>query len=73
MIGTVVNVVTIIIGSTIGVAVGSKIPHRTRTLITDALGLVTFISGASACAALWNKSYLDAVGSGKPILITLGG
>ena len=73
MIGTLVNVLTIIIGSAIGVAVGTKIPHRTRTLITDALGLVTFISGASACAALWNKSYLDAVGSGKPILITLGG
>ena len=43
MIGTLVNVLTIIIGSAIGVAVGTKIPHRTRTLITDALGLVTFI------------------------------
>jgi uncharacterized membrane protein YqgA involved in biofilm formation len=73
MIGTLVNVVTIIIGSAIGVAVGSKIPHRTRTLITDGLGLITFISGASACAALWNRSYIEAVGSGKPILITLGG
>lgn len=72
MIGTFVNVVTILIGSAVGVAVGAKIPLRTRTLITDALGLVTFISGASACAALWNSSYVEAVGSGKPILITLG-
>lgn len=72
MIGTLVNVVTILMGTGIGVAVGSRIPGRTRTLITDALGLVTFISGASACAALWNSSYLQAVGGGKPILITLG-
>lgn len=73
MIGTLVNVLTILAGSAIGVAVGAKIPNRTRTLITDALGLVTFISGASACAALWNSSYIEAVGGGKPILITLGG
>jgi uncharacterized membrane protein YqgA involved in biofilm formation len=72
VIGTIVNVFTILIGTLLGVAVGSKIPHRTRTLITDALGLVTFISGASACAALWNSSYIDAVGGGKPILVTLG-
>lgn len=73
MIGTIVNVFTILVGSAIGVAVGAKIPNRTRTLITDALGLVTFISGASACVALWNSSYVNAVGGGKPILITLGG
>ena len=73
MIGTIVNAITILVGSAIGVAVGARIPHRTRTLITDALGLVTFISGASACVALWNSSYVNAVGGGKPILITLGG
>ena len=73
MIGTIVNVITILVGSAIGVAVGAKIPNRTRILITDALGLVTFISGASACVALWNSSYVNAVGGGKPILITLGG
>jgi uncharacterized membrane protein YqgA involved in biofilm formation len=72
MIGTFVNVATIVVGTIMGVAVGAKIPMKTRTLITDALGLVTFISGASACAALWNRSYVDEVGGGKPILITLG-
>lgn len=72
MIGTIVNVITVLVGSVIGVGIGSRIPNRTRTLITDALGLITLISGASACAALWNRSYLDAVGSGKPLLITLG-
>ncbi|MEY3108062.1 MAG: hypothetical protein RL730_413, partial [Actinomycetota bacterium] len=32
MIGTIVNVITILVGSAIGVAVGAKIPNRTRTL-----------------------------------------
>jgi uncharacterized membrane protein YqgA involved in biofilm formation len=72
MIGTLINVATILVGTAIGVGIGARIPVRTRTLITDALGLVTLISGASACVALWNSSYLDAVGGGKPILITLG-
>lgn len=72
MIGTFVNVGTILVGTILGVAVGSRIPLKTRTLITDALGLITFISGASACAALWNSNYVKAVGGGKPILITLG-
>ena len=72
MIGTLVNVATILLGTFVGVAVGSRIPGKTRILITDALGLVTFVSGASACAALWNSSYVTAVGPGKPILITLG-
>jgi uncharacterized membrane protein YqgA involved in biofilm formation len=72
MIGTFVNVVAIVIGTFVGVAVGARIPIKTRALITDALGLVTFISGASACAALWSSDYIIAVGGGKPILITLG-
>jgi uncharacterized membrane protein YqgA involved in biofilm formation len=72
MIGTFVNVVAIVIGTFVGVAVGARIPIKTRALITDALGLVTFISGASACAALWSSDYIRAVGGGKPILITLG-
>lgn len=72
MIGTFVNVGTIIVGTFLGVVVGGRIPVKTRTLITDALGLVTFISGASACAALWNSSYVSEVGGGKPILVTLG-
>ena len=50
-IGTVVNVATVLLGATIGVLLGNRLPVRTRDLVTDALGLVTLlIAGISAMA-----------------------
>ena len=49
--GTAVNVVTVLVGSSIGVLAGNRLPDRTRDLVTDALGLVTLlIAGLSAVA-----------------------
>ena len=46
-IGTAVNVVTVLAGTTIGVLVGHRLPERTRNVVTDGLGLVTLlIAGA---------------------------
>lgn len=42
MIGTIINVVAILIGTALGTLIGGRIPGRTRTLVTDALGLVSF-------------------------------
>ncbi len=42
-IGTVVNVATVLVGSVLGVLVGHRLSHRTRDLVTDALGLVTLL------------------------------
>lgn len=44
-IGTLTNVVTVLIGTTLGVALGSRIPERLRTTITAALGLITLALG----------------------------
>ena len=35
--GTAVNVVTVLVGSSIGVLAGNRLPDRTRDLVTDAL------------------------------------
>ena len=53
MIGTLINVVAILIGTALGTLIGSRIPGRTRTLVTDALGLVSFLAaaGAASCPA----------------------
>src|SRR4051794_41790744 len=49
--GTAVNVCTVLVGSSIGVLAGNRLPARTRDLVTDALGLVTLlIAGLSAGA-----------------------
>ena len=46
-VGTVVNVVTVLLGSAIGVLLGHRIPDRVRDLVMDALGLVTLLIGGS--------------------------
>src|SRR4051794_17349797 len=49
--GTAVNVCTVLVGSSVGVLAGNRLPTRTRDLVTDALGLVTLlIAGLSAGA-----------------------
>jgi len=71
-VGTVINVVTIISGASLGVLVGNKMNLRTRTLLTDVLGLVTLLGAASALIPLWSDRYIDALPQGWPILVVLG-
>lgn len=71
-IGTVVNVSTILVGSTIGVLVGHRFPERTRTVVTDALGLVTLVIAGSSAIAVNDASLRAAVGDSAPMLIVLG-
>ena len=71
-IGTIINVIAIIAGSTFGVLFGSKIPERTRTLITDVLGLTVLLAAASALINLWAKRFISSVPTGWTLLTILG-
>ena len=58
-IGTLINVVAIIFGASIGVLVGNRMALKTRVLLTDVLGLVTLLGAASALLPMWsNRSHL---------------
>ena len=71
--GTVLNVATVLVGSGLGVALGGRLPERTRSTVTDALGLVTLVIGALGVAeGLGSPEYAAAVGSSTPLLIVLG-
>ena len=70
--GTLVNVVTVLVGATIGVLVGHRLPERTRTVVTDGLGLVTLLIAATSAAAIGNDAWAAAVGDSAPLLIVLG-
>jgi uncharacterized membrane protein YqgA involved in biofilm formation len=71
-IGTLVNVVTVLVGSLVGVLLGNRLPVRTRDTVTDALGLTTLlIAGVSAMAVL-DADLSDRVGDSAPMLIVLG-
>ncbi len=71
-LGTVVNVTTVLVGASLGMAVGHRLPDRTRSVVTDALGLVVFIVAGLSCASVTDVSLTQAVGTGAPVLIVLG-
>lgn len=71
-IGTVINVITIIGGASIGVLIGNRMKSATRDLLTDVLGLVTFLGAASALIPLWSSRYTDSLPSGWALLVVLG-
>lgn len=71
-IGTVVNVITVLVGATLGVLVGHRLRDRTRDLVTDVIGLVTLVIAIMSALTVRDHSLSDRVGSSAPVLIVLG-
>ena len=71
-LGTVINVATVVIGSLLGMAVGHRLPDRTRSVVTDCLGLTTLLVAGLSAVKVTDASLSSAVGSGVPVLIVLG-
>jgi uncharacterized membrane protein YqgA involved in biofilm formation len=70
-VGTLVNVVAILIGSSIGIAAGSRITKKSQSLITDVLGLITALGAASALAPLWSANFESSLPKGSSLLVIL--
>ena len=73
-IGTVLNIATIVIGSTLGIFIGERLKDKTRSLITDILGLVTMLGVASAIIPLFKSGYTSMIPKGwstMPVLLSL--
>jgi len=70
--GTVLNVFTVLLGAGLGMAVGHRLHERTRSVVTDVLGLVTLLVAGLSAVAVTDAPLRDAVGSGFPVLIVLG-
>ncbi|WP_328994788.1 DUF554 domain-containing protein [Kribbella sp. NBC_01245] len=66
------NVATVLVGSVLGVLIGHRLSHRTRDLVTDALGLVTLLIAFMSALTVGDEVLSDAVGDSAPILIVLG-
>ena len=71
-LGTLLNMAAIVVGTVVGVAVGHRLPERTRELITQALGLITLVVAALNVIALRDAAWVADVGSAAPLLIVLG-
>ena len=70
--GTVANIVMIVVGAGIGLAVGHRLPERTRATVTDALGLITILIGLLSAWKVTSPALAAEVGSSAPMLIVLG-
>jgi uncharacterized protein len=68
-LGTLINVIAILIGSAIGVALGHRLSERTRDVVTDGLGLVVLLVAALSAAAITNEALSDVVGSAAVIVV----
>ena len=70
--GTALNVATILVGSGVGVALGARLPARTRSTVTDALGLVTLVIGGLGVAeGLSSAAFSGVVGPSAVLLVVL--
>jgi uncharacterized membrane protein YqgA involved in biofilm formation len=71
-LGTLINVITVVVGALLGMAVGHRLPERTRSVVTDCLGLVTLLVAGLSCVSVTDPALAAAVGPGVPVLVVLG-
>lgn len=69
-LGTVVNVITVVVGALIGIALGNRIPEKTKNTVTSVLGLVTMVLGGLSVVAMGSDA-LEAEVDGAAMLIVL--
>ncbi|MCF8553394.1 MAG: DUF554 domain-containing protein [Candidatus Nanopelagicales bacterium] len=69
--GTLINVIAILIGSTIGVFIAHRLNEKIRDVVTDGLGLATGMIAVLTTAAITNPLLTQNLGSGRPVLIVL--
>ena len=70
--GTVINLATVVVGTLVGLAAGHRFPARTRTLVTQILGLVTLVIGGLSVADGMSEAFAAEVGAGARLLVVLG-
>jgi len=70
-LGTVFNLLTIVIGAAIGIALGGRLPKKSQKMITDVLGLITILGATSALIPLWSSDFIESLPDGSPLLLIL--
>jgi uncharacterized membrane protein YqgA involved in biofilm formation len=71
-LGTLVNVVAIIIGTAAGVLIGNRLSEKTSRVVTDGLGLVVLVLGGLNVISILDDEFVASVGPGIPLLIVIG-
>ena len=71
-LGTIINVLAIVLGTAVGVLVGNRLSEKTSRVVTDGLGLVVLVLGGLNVISLLDAEFVAAVGPGMPFLIVIG-
>jgi uncharacterized membrane protein YqgA involved in biofilm formation len=71
-LGTLINVLAIVLGTVIGVLIGNRLSEKTTRVVTDGLGLVVLVLGGLNVISLLDEDFVEAVGPGMPLLIVIG-
>lgn len=70
--GTALNVLTILVGSALGMAFGHRLSEHTRSVVTDCLGLVVVLMAVVSLLEISSPALVAYVGAGAPVMIVLG-
>ncbi|MSZ66481.1 MAG: DUF554 family protein, partial [Actinobacteria bacterium] len=70
-LGTVINVLAILLGSALGIYAGAKFREETRDLVTTVLGFVTLLAAGDAIKQLWNRDFTNQLPKGWAVLTIL--
>jgi uncharacterized protein len=71
-LGTLINVLAILLGTLAGATLGNRLPVNVSKTLTDAMGLVVLVIGALNLVALQNSEFAEAVTSSGTLLVVLG-
>ena len=71
-LGTIINLLAIVIGTVAGVLIGNRLSEKTSRVVTDGLGLVVLVLGGLNVVAVLDDELVGAVGPGIPLLIVIG-
>ena len=70
-LGTLINIAAILVGSSLGILLGTRITKKSQKLITDILGLITMLAAASALLPLWSTEFKSSLPNGASLLVIL--
>lgn len=70
--GTALNVLTILVGSGLGMMFGHRLSEHTRSVVTDCLGLVVVLMAVVSLLEISSPALQEYVGTGAPVMIVLG-
>jgi uncharacterized membrane protein YqgA involved in biofilm formation len=71
MTGTLVNVVAIVVGGSVGALLGDRVPERVRSTLTDVLGVFVVVLGIADALGTFGDELSGALGRGA-VLVVLG-